>query len=416
MTLFSTIVDEVFLYVRERLEELREENLVRELPPPFSEYNVSRGTFRDGGREREVIIFCSNDYLGMTKDKEVLEEMVRAILRMGGGAGASRLVSGNFRYHEEFEDFIRGFFGLKEKQKDVLIFNSGWSANVGVISALCDDNSEIFSDELNHASIIDGIRLSKAKKSIFRHTDLDHLESLLRGSSAKFKLVISDAVFSMDGDLAPLDKIKFLCEKYGAALYVDEAHAFGLFGRGGRGLSDWMGIEPDILLFTLSKSVGLFGACVIAPQYVIRFLRSRARSFIFATALPPFILAGAKKSIQIIERAEDKRRKVFDNSRFLKLKLAEAFGEDEYIRRSIYSQITPFVIGDEVSALEISRLLLERGFFVQAIRYPSVPRGTSRLRITVSSEHSQEEIEILVENLKEVSKNVPRGTLFENRN
>jgi 8-amino-7-oxononanoate synthase len=353
------------------------------------------------GKEKYVFIFCSNDYLGMTKSKEVLEELERGVKDFSSGSGASRLVCGNFLPHIEFEDFIREFFGLEKKGKDVLIFNSGWCANVGVISALCDQESEIFSDELNHASIIDGCRLSKAKISIFRHRDPNHLEDLLKMSRTKFKLVITDAVFSMDGDIAPLREISFLCEKYGAALYVDEAHAFGIFGEGGRGLSYELGVEPDILLFTLSKAVGVFGAFVIAPKDIIKFLISRARSFIFSTALPPFILSAAKKSIQIFSQNHELRQKVLENAFFLREEL-KRHNLDQFLPPNITTQITPFIIGDEVNTMKVSSLLFERGFFVQGIRPPSVPRGTSRLRITVTAKHTKTEISEFVKNLKDV--------------
>lgn len=390
-----------FDYIFHKLEDIKKQNLLRKIPFPFISYDVSHGTILVDGKEKDVFIFCSNDYLGMTKSKEVLEELEQGAKDFSSGSGASRLVCGNFLPHVEFEDFIREFFGLEKKGKDVLIFNSGWCANVGVISALCDQESEIFSDELNHASIIDGCRLSKAKISIFRHRDPNHLEDLLKMSRAKFKLVITDAVFSMDGDIAPLQEISFLCEKYGSALYVDEAHAFGIFGEGGRGLSYELGVEPDIVLFTLSKAVGVFGAFVIAPKDIIKFLISRARSFIFSTALPPFILSAAKKSIQIFSQNHSLRQKVLENAFFLRKEL-KRHNLDQFLTPNITTQITPFIIGDEVNTMKVSSLLFERGFFVQGIRPPSVPRGTSRLRITVTAKHTKAEISEFVKNLKDV--------------
>jgi 8-amino-7-oxononanoate synthase len=390
-----------FDYIFHKLEDIKKQNLLRKIPFPFISYDVSHGTILVDGKEKDVFIFCSNDYLGMTKSKEVLEELEQGAKDFSSGSGASRLVCGNFLPHIEFEDFIREFFGLEKKGKDVLIFNSGWCANVGVISALCDQESEIFSDELNHASIIDGCRLSKAKISIFRHRDPNHLEDLLKMSRAKFKLVITDAVFSMDGDIAPLREISFLCEKYGSALYIDEAHAFGIFGEGGRGLSYELGVEPDIALFTLSKAVGVFGAFVIAPKDIIKFLISRARSFIFSTALPPFILSAAKKSIQIFSQNHELRQKVLENAFFLREEL-KRHNLDQFLPPNITTQITPFIIGDEVNTMKVSSLLFERGFFVQGIRPPSVPRGTSRLRITVTAKHTKTEISEFVKNLKDV--------------
>lgn len=390
-----------FDYIFQKLDDIKEQNLLRKIPFPFVSYDVSHGTVLVDGKEKDVFIFCSNDYLGMTKNEEVLEELEKGVKNFSSGSGASRLVCGNFLPHIEFEDFIREFFGLEKKGKDVLIFNSGWCANVGIISALCDHEGEIFSDELNHASIIDGCRLSKGKVNVFRHRDVNHLEDLLRKSQAKFKLVITDTVFSMDGDVAPLREISFLCEKYGAVLYVDEAHAFGIFGDGGRGLSYELGVEPDIALFTLSKAVGAFGAFVIAPKDIIKFLISRARSFIFSTALPPFILYAAKRSIQIFSQNHSLRQKVLENAFFLR---DEIRGHNlyQFLPSNITAQITPFIVGNEVNTMRVSSLLFERGFFVQGIRPPSVPRGTSRLRITVTAKHTRAEISEFVKNLKDI--------------
>ena len=390
-----------FDYIFQKLDDIKEQNLLRKIPFPFVSYDVSHGTVLVYGKEKDVFIFCSNDYLGMTKNEEVLEELEKGVKNFSSGSGASRLVCGNFLPHIEFEDFIREFFGLEKKGKDVLIFNSGWCANVGIISALCDHEGEIFSDELNHASIIDGCRLSKGKVNVFRHRDVNHLEDLLKKSQAKFKLVITDTVFSMDGDVAPLKEISFLCEKYGAVLYVDEAHAFGIFGDGGRGLSYELGVEPDIALFTLSKAVGVFGAFVIAPKDIIKFLISRARSFIFSTALPPFILYAAKRSIQIFSQNHSLRQKVLENAFFLR---DEIRGHNlyQFLPSNITAQITPFIVGNEVNTMRVSSLLFERGFFVQGIRPPSVPRGTSRLRITVTAKHTRAEISEFVKNLKDI--------------
>jgi 8-amino-7-oxononanoate synthase len=401
-------LESIFDFEVERLER---ENLLRFLPPYWVEYNVSRGTVEKDGEKKEVFIFCSNDYLGMTRRKEVAQEIIEGVLRYGSGSGAARLVSGNFKAHQEFEDFIRYFFELTKKGKDVLIFNSGWCANVGVIPAICGgvESAEIFSDELNHASIIDGCRLSKVKVSVFRHRDCNHLESLLSRSSAKLKLVVVDSIFSMDGDISPLKDIRFLCERYSALFYVDEAHAFGIFGEKGKGISDELGVEPDIALFTLSKAVGLYGAFLIAEKNLIKFLRSRARSFIFSTSLPPFILSAAKKSIEIIGREGERRRKVLENASFLRNRLKEKGLSSFLTSFPVTTQITPFILGDSVLALSVSRELFERGFFVQAIRYPSVPRDKSRLRITVTSEHSREDIALFVEALADIMFHVKQG-------
>lgn len=378
-------MDQKFGEVYRKVCELERGFLLRNMPPSFSSYDVSRGTTRDG---RRVLIFCSNDYLGMTKHPEVLRKLKEGVDMFGGGAGASRLVSGNFASHERFEELVMNLLGLEAKGKGVLCFNSGWSANVGVISALCDSDSEIFSDELNHASIIDGCRLSRAKVTVFPHRDIDYLENFLRKSKAKFKLVVTDSVFSMDGTIAPLRDLFALCERYGAVLYVDEAHAFGVFGNG-RGLCEDAGVEADVALYTLSKAAGLCGAFVVAPWRVIEYIRSRARSFIFSTALPPYVYEAAMASVEIILREHELRRKLWSNVHLMLHEIRRRIGEGV----STSSQIIPFVVGDEFKTLSLSRTLLEMGVFVQAIRYPSVPRGTARLRITVTAVHSKEEIE-----------------------
>ncbi len=390
-------MEESFFWIYHKLSDLERNGLLRELPPPFEYYDVSRGTFYG----KEFLVFCSNDYLGMTRKHEVLEELRNSV--EVSGSGASRLVSGNFKAHRDFEEFISSeVFELKDK--GVLLFNSGWSANVGVISALADDKSEIFSDELNHASIIDGCRLSKAKVTVFPHLDMNFLEDSLSRSSAKFKLVVVDSVFSMDGDIAPLKDIRYLCDKYGACMYVDEAHAFGVFGEKGRGLCEEKGVEPDIALFTLSKAVGLYGAFVLAPKRVLDYLKSTARSFIFATAIPPYICRAAVVSIRIIMREPETRKKLWNNVSFLLGKMKQKLKVD--LRTS--SQIVPFIIGDEIRTLQVSQLLFEKGIFVRGIRYPSVPRGTARLRITVSAAHSPEEIERFTEELSKVMEEVVR--------
>lgn len=393
-----TLPEQKFDVILEKLMTLEREGLVRKLPPYLTSYDVSRGTFEG---KKKVIIFCSNDYLGMTRRKEVLDELKKGVDLYGGGAGASRLVSGNFAPHVEFEKFISDLFDLEKKGKSVLTFNSGWVANVGVISALCDEPScEIFSDELNHASIIDGCRLSRGKVTVFPHLDLNYLEKTLRESRARFKLVVTDAVFSMDGDVASLKDLRWLCDRYGAVLYVDEAHSFGVFGENGKGLQEQMRVEADISLYTLSKAIGLCGAFVIAPTKVIEYLRSRARSFIFSTALPPYIYRAAVVSVRIAVTEHNLRRRLKDNLSYLIYKMREKIGEE----LSTSSHIVPFIIGDEFKAVKISRLLLERGIFVQSIRYPSVPRGTARLRITVTAVHTREDIETFTNALSDVLK------------
>ncbi|MCS7214116.1 MAG: 8-amino-7-oxononanoate synthase [Candidatus Calescibacterium sp.] len=394
-----------FEWIYHKLYGIESAGVLRDLPSPFSTYDVSRGTFV-GYEGKEFLIFCSNDYLGMTKNAEVLEELRKSVYT--GGSGASRLVSGNFAQHVEFEEFISEVFGLSQTGRSVLLFNSGWAANIGVISSLADEESEIFSDQLNHASIIDGCRLSKAKITVFPHLDLDFLEISLRKSTAKFKLVVVDSIFSMDGDLAPLEDLRYICDKYGAVLYVDEAHAFGVVGKTGRGLQEFLGVQGDVSVYTLSKAVGLYGAFVIAPRKVIDYIRSTARSFIFSTAIPPYICSAAIKSISIILRADELRAKLAENVSILIDGIRQKLG----VELKTSSHIIPFIIGGELDALKVYEMLFDRGVFVRAIRYPSVPRGTARLRITVSAVHTKDQIQRFASELFDVmsSINVSRGT------
>ena len=366
---------------RNYLSILKDEHLLREIP------QIST----------DVINLCSNDYLGISRHPLLIEAILESLKDCGAGSTGSRLVSGNTKYHTLFERKIREFFSLKDSE-DVLLFNSGYCANIGVIPVICrvlgDGDCAIFSDELNHASLIDGIRLSKSKRYIYKHNDVEHLETLLTGSKEKNKLIITESLFSMEGDTAPLKEIFSLALKYGASLYIDEAHAFGVWGTEGRGFvasncSTWNIRENTVVLYTLSKACGVYGAFVIANRNIIDIIRSQARSFIFSTSLPPYIPAAATRSIDIIKNEPFRRQKVKMLSEY-----ASKFLKNK-------TQIIPVIVGDPKECLLLSERLLQRGFFVQAIRPPSVPRGTSRLRITINANLDETVISRFIKTLKE---------------
>lgn len=370
----------------EDIVKLEREKLLRELPPLVERQGVEAVV---GGQK--IVLMCSNNYLGMCQDKRVKNALAEGA-KFCAGSGASRLVAGNMPPHRDLEKYLADFLGYEE----AILFNSGYCANTGAIPALTQDDSAIFSDELNHASIIDGCKLSRAKKYIYSHLDLNHLEELLRQAKERRKIIITESIFSMDGDVAPLAELEELALKYGASLFVDEAHAFGIYGDNGRGKSAEMGIKPDILLVTLSKSVGLFGGVILSSKTVCNLIRSRARSFIFSTSLPPCIPYAAITSIDIIRKERWRAERLL----WLSRRMREELRKMSFISGST-TQIIPIIIGDAHKTVKLSEWLLERRFFVQGIRPPSVPRGTSRLRVIISALHTNEHISEFLKTLQE---------------
>jgi len=336
---------------------------------------------------KKVLLMCSNDYLGLAGHPLVKEAAVKAVERWGAGAGASRLVSGNMEPHVMLEERVREF----KKAPSALLFNSGYTANMGVITALADRSAEVFSDRLNHASIVDACVLSRARVKRYANRDLDALEGLLKASKAKRKLIVTDSVFSMDGTVAPLPGIVGLAERYGAFLLVDDAHATGVLGERGRGSLEHFGIKghPSIIqMGTLGKALGSFGAFVTAEQEVIDLLISRSRPFIYTTALPPSVCAAAAKAIDIIEQDQGLIKKLRENTSAM----AKGLKEAGFDTMGSETPIIPVKVGDNSRTMEASRRLLDTGVFVQGIRPPTVPEGTSRLRVTVSAAHTPEDI------------------------
>ncbi len=330
---------------------------------------------------KTVLNLCSNNYLGLSGHPELIKAEIEYSKKYGAGSTGSRLITGTMEPHIELEEKVAQ---LKNTEK-AIIFNSGYMANIGVIDALTDENSAIFSDELNHASIVDGCRISKAKKFIYKHCDLNHLESLLKKEKrAKKKLIITDTVFSMDGDIAPLKEINFLAKKYGAILMTDDAHATGVLGKNGGGGGEFFSLENeiDIQMGTFGKALGTFGAYVAGRKELIEFLINKARTFIYTTALPPGIIGATIKAIDIVKSSEGyyRRKLLFKRAKILREKLKKA----GFNTLNSTTQIIPILIGDEFTTMKISEKLLENGIYVQGIRPPTVPENMCRLRVTVT--------------------------------
>ncbi|RMG21173.1 MAG: 8-amino-7-oxononanoate synthase [Deltaproteobacteria bacterium] len=351
-------------------------------------------TLRIGGRE--VVNFSSNDYLGLASHPALVAAAKEALDRYGVGSGASRLITGDTEAHRALEQELADLKGTEA----VLVFNSGYHANTGIIPALVGEGDVVFSDALNHASLIDGCRLAKAERVVYRHVDPEDLEShLRRHRTARRKLIVTDALFSMDGDLAPLPELCEIAERHGALLMVDEAHATGVFGPRGAGVAAHFGVTDRVQVHmgTLGKALGAFGAYVAGRATLVEWLFNRARSFVFTTGLPPTVCAAARAAVTLPE-GEVLRGRLWANVAYLKRGL-EALG---FEASASPSQIVPLVLGDARRTMEASDALKARGLWVQGIRPPTVPEGTSRLRITVMATHSQAHLDRLLEGLGEV--------------
>ncbi len=354
---------------------------------------------------RDIILMCSNNYLSLANHPDLMKTATSAIEEFGVAAGASRLVSGNMPPHEQLEHDIAAF----KNTESALVFNSGYHANVGIISAIAGKDTAIVSDELNHASIIDGIRLSKARVYVYKHRDVTMVEDILKsidtGSNEhkpKKKLIVTDSVFSMDGDIAPLKELVMLAEKYNAIIMIDEAHATGVLGETGRGAAEMLGVSHriHIQMGTLGKALGSFGAYAAGSKLLVEYFTNKARPFIFSTALPPAVCAVSSKAIELVQKHPELRRKLRDNINFLRNGL-KSIG---FTMSDDPTPIIPVIIGDADKTMRLSSMLFERGIFVSGIRPPSVPEGTSRLRMTVTAAHTQPMLEKVLEAMKQISK------------
>jgi glycine C-acetyltransferase/8-amino-7-oxononanoate synthase len=368
--------------IADRLEELRDRGLRRRLRL-IGGPQGPRVTL-DG---RPVLLLCSNNYLGLADHPRVRGAAAEAAMRWGTGAGASRLISGNMLPHRRLEERLASFKGYES----ALLFGSGYLANTGTIAALADRGETIFSDELNHASIIDGCRLSRAETFVYRHGDVEHLARGLREAGERAALIVTDGVFSMDGDLAPLEDLARLARDHDCRLMVDEAHATGAIGPGGHGSVAAAGLsgEVDLVVGTLGKALGSYGAYVCAGRELTEYLLNTARPFIFSTAPPPPSVAAGLAALELLESHPHRVERLAQNAATLCTALADeglAVGDSS-------TQIVPVEVGDAAQTMELCERVLERGVFAQGIRPPTVPEGRSRLRFTVMATHRAGELE-----------------------
>jgi 8-amino-7-oxononanoate synthase len=368
--------------IEERLERLRLGNRYRSLRRVES--SQAARILLDG---KEVLLFCSNNYLGLADHPALKAAAGEAAERFGCGSGASRLISGNMGLHEGLEARLARFKGYPA----CLLFNSGYAANVGILSSLMESGDVIFSDALNHASLIDGCRLSRADVKIYRHRDADHLESLLREAGGFGKrLIVTDTLFSMDGDLAPLPELVGLARRHGCLLMLDEAHAVGVMGSKGRGVAEHFGLPDaaDISVGTLGKALGSFGAFAVCRPPVREYLLNHARSLIYSTSLPPPVLAAAAKALEILEAEPERRERLLEN--------ADLFARGiRHLGFSVPEPVTPVfsvVLGEEAKALRLCERMLLLGVYAQAIRPPTVPPETSRIRFSLMATHTREDV------------------------
>lgn len=343
--------------------------------------------------DSEYIMMASNNYLGLTHEPRVQEAAMQVIQRYGTGSGGARLTSGSFPLFKELERAIANF---KETEQS-LVFNTGYMANVGTITALMNKHSVIISDELNHASIIDGCRLSGAHIERYKHKDVEHAEYILKNYKSAYKMIITDGVFSMDGDIAPLDRLYELSKDYNALLMVDDAHATGVIGNG-RGTAHHFGLtDVDVQLGTLSKALGSVGGYVAGRKELIEYLINYSRSFIFSTALSPADIGAALEALRIIHDDSSVVDTLRENTVYMSHKL-QAMGIDCDDETPIF----PIVVGENDRALTLARELEERGIIITAIRPPTVPVGESRLRMTVTAAHSKEQLDYVAQTLHEL--------------
>ena len=396
-------VNDFSLELKHRLAAVREQNLFRELRRVDS---AQGPRIEIGGKT--FLNFSSNDYLGLANDPVLKAAAIKAVEKFGAGAGASRLICGSLAPFHELEETLADF----KRTEAGLTFSTGYATAIGTICALLGKNDVILLDKLVHASIVDAARLSGAKLRIFAHNDLNDLEKILRWSST-FRLsggalkrelqprtlVVTESIFSMDGDAAPLEEIVKLKEQFGAWLMVDEAHATGIIGENGRGLADKLGVsgQIEIQMGTLGKALGASGGYICGSRALIDLLVNRARSFIFSTAPVPAAAAAATAAIQFVQSAEGETRR-----KHLRTGVAELQSQIENRKSQIPGAILPFILGDETKAVEAAAKLREQNIFVPAIRYPTVARGKARLRVTLTASHSADDVSTLIRALAQI--------------
>ncbi len=370
-------------YLYEQVEDLKKEGVYRKLPinygPCGNIINLNH---------TKVVNLSSNNYLGLAGHKRVKKAAVKAVKKYGAGTGSVRTIVGNMDLLEQLEELLAEF----KREEAVTCFQSGLNCNIGAIQAIVNKGDLIISDELNHASIIDGVRLSKADKAVYKHSDMYDLESILKERREKYNnvLIITDGVFSMDGDLAKLPEIVKIAKKYNAMTYVDDAHGSGVLGESGRGTVDHFNLhgQVDFIIGTLSKAIGVIGGYVASKKIVKEWLLHRARPLLFSTALPPAAIGATIESVKMLMESEEFTKKLWDNARYFKDKI-KALGFD--IGHS-ETPITPIMVGNEAKTMEFSKELLSNGVFVSGIVFPTVAKGKGRLRCMISAMHTQDDL------------------------
>ncbi len=355
----------------------------------------------------EVINLASNNYLGLTNHPKLIEAAIAATSVFGVGSGAVRTIAGTMRIHMELEEKIARFKNVEA----CVVFQSGFAANAGTVSAILGKEDFILSDELNHASIIDGARLSRATIKVFRHKDVDQCEQLLKelASASGHKLVITDGVFSMDGDIGPVDKLAPLAERYGAIMMVDDAHASGVLGRNGRGSVDHFGMhgKVDVQVGTLSKAIGALGGYVCGSKDLIDYLYHRARPFLFSTSAPPGVAASCIEAFNILEQEPERIERLWANTRYFQGELKRAgFNIGGINTPATETPITPIIVGEGRAAMDFSRALFDEGVMATGIAFPTVPEGKARIRAIVTSEHTRPMLDRALETLERVAKRI----------
>jgi len=372
-----------FEYLQEELDQMKEQGTFRKLVPLESDQGskvVING--------KEVIQLSSNNYLGLTSHPRLRKAALEAVEKYGAGTGSVRTIAGTFTMHEELEEKLAKF----KHTEAALVFQSGFTTNQGVLSAILSPEDVVISDALNHASIIDGIRLTKSARKVYKHVDMEDLERALK-ESADFRkrLIVTDGVFSMDGNIAPLDKIVELAEKYDALVMVDDAHASGVLGENGRGTVNHFGLDGrvHIQVGTLSKAVGVLGGYVASTRSLIDYLIHKGRPFLFSTSHPPAVTAACDEAIQVLLEEPELIERLWDNAKFFKDGLAKL----GFNTGNSQTPVTPVIVGDEALSHKFSDKLLEYGVFAQGIAFPTVAKGLARVRTIVTAQHTKEELQ-----------------------
>lgn len=384
-------------YLEKQIQELKDQGVYRKLP-----INYGACTNVINLNHEQVVNLSSNNYLGLATHPRVKKAAIEAVEKYGVGTGSVRTIVGNQDILEELEVLLAKF----KREEAVTCFQSGLNCNIGAIQAIVNKGDLIVSDELNHASIIDGVRLSRADKAVFKHSNMVDLERVLKEKRAEYNnvLIITDGVFSMDGDLAKLPEIVKLAKKYNCLTYVDDAHGSGVLGEGGRGTVDHFGLhgQVDFIIGTLSKAIGVIGGYVASKKIVKEWLLHRARPLLFSTALPPAAIGAIIESVTILMESTEYTDKLWSNAKYFKKGLKDLGFDTGHSE----TPITPVMIGNEAKTMKFSKALLENGVFVSGIVFPTVSKGTGRLRCMISAMHTKEDLDFSIEVFGRVGKEI----------